>query len=312
MTAPAPLPIRVLAWEITRRCPMACKHCRGASRNQAYANELSTAEACRVIDSLHQEGLHPMIIFTGGEPMFREDLEEIVRYATERGFPAVLAPCGRFATVERLRALKEAGIRALSISIDGATADAHDAFRGIPGAFDMALNALAAAREVGLPFQINHTVTRATKHTLREMRDFALAQGATRIDYFFLVPVGRGTEIAAACLNDAETQEALETILDLDAEGKLPVHVTCEPRVLTVAQERETPPKSRLNGCLAGSGFLFLSHIGKLQPCGFYERDCGDVHAFDFNLPATYRAGALARLRGGGVCLARHVYNATR
>lgn len=305
MTVSPPLPIRVLAWEITRRCPMACKHCRGASRDQAYADELSEAEACRVIDSLHEAGLHPMIIFTGGEPMFRDDLERIVRYATDRGFPAVLAPCGRFATAERLRALKAAGIRALSISIDGAAEETHDAFRGIPGAFKMALNALQAAREAGLPFQINHTVTRDTGESLRAMRDFALAQGATRIDYFFLVPVGRGSAIADACLSDAETEAALQTVLDLDAEGTLPVHVTCEPRVLAVARTREAPPKSRLNGCLAGSGFLFLSHTGRLQPCGFYDLDCGTVRDYDFNLPEAYRTGPLARLCGGAVCLAR-------
>lgn len=307
--APAPLPIRVLAWELTRRCPMACRHCRGAARDAACAGELS-AEACgRVLETLaaaYPGGGKPLLILTGGEPMYRDDLEDIVRRATALGFPCVLAPCGRFATAGRLRALKAAGVRALSISLDGPDAAAHDAFRGVPGAFDMALRAMAAAREAGLPFQLNHTVTRATLGTLRAMRDLALAQGATRIDYFFLVPVGRGAAIAGQCLDDAQTEAALDEILDLDAEGALPVHVTCEPRVLARARARGAAPRSRLNGCMAGAGFCFLAHDGRLQPCGFYEADGGNVRDFGYDLPAAYRASALfARLRGGGCCLAR-------
>lgn len=315
------LPIRVLAWELTRRCPMACKHCRGAARDEAYAGELTDAECRRVLDTLAAAypagqaghghgGGKPLLILTGGEPMCRDGLEGLVRHAAALGFPCVLAPCGRFATAERLRALKEAGIRALSISVDGPDAATHDAFRGVPGAFQIALDAMAAARAVGLPFQLNHTVTRTGLGTLRAMRDFARAQGATRVDYFFLVPVGRGAAIAAQCLTPAERDRALSEILDLDAEGLLPVHVTCEPHVLTVAAARPTPPKSRLNGCMAGAGFCFLAHDGRLQPCGFFEADGGNVRDFGCDLPAAYRASPLfARLRGGPVCLARQAYS---
>ena len=353
---PPPLPIRVLAWELTRRCPMACKHCRGAARDTAPAGELTTTEALRVIDTLAAAypppRPKPLLILTGGEPMYRPDLETLVRHATERGIPTVLAPCGRFATPERLQALKDAGLRGLSISIDGPDAPTHDAFRGIPGAFQIALDALAAARQVGLPFQINHTVTRATLHTLRQMRDLAKAQGATRIDYFFLVPVGRATAIADQCPTDAQTLTALDQILDLDAEAILPIHVTCEPRILQRLQARHGnipcaptcphahgthsgapsgegscprhpgensapaghpgahPTQSRFNGCMAGAGFCFLSHDGHLQPCGFYNADCGDIRTHNCDLPATYRASTLLNsLHGGPSCLARARYN---
>ncbi len=308
---PGPLPIRVLAWELTRRCPMACRHCRGAARDAAYADELTTDECLRMLDRLAAAcpERKPMLILTGGEPMFRDDLEQIARHATARGFSSVLAPCGRFADAERLGALKDAGIRALSISVDGPDATTHDAFRGVPGAFAVALDAMAAARAVGMPFQVNHTVTRAGIGNLRAMRDFALAQGATRLDCFFLVPVGRGSEIAAQCLTDAETEHALETLLDLDAEGSLPIHVTCEPRVLAVAGRRPDPPKSRLNGCMAGAGFCFLSHTGRLQPCGFHEVDGGNIRDFGLDLAAAYRASPLFRkLRGGPRCLAREAF----
>ena len=301
-----PAPVRVLAWEVTRRCPMACRHCRGASRDADYAGELSTAEAKRVLESLPAGGFRPLLIFTGGEPMYRADLAELVSHARALGLSSVLAPCGRFATAERLAELKAAGIRALSLSLDGPTAAEHDAFRGVPGAFAFACEAMAAARAVGLPFQLNHTLTRANRHDLRAMRDFALAQGATRLDVFFLVPVGRGSAIANQCLDSAQTAEALETILDLDAEGSLPLHVTCEPRILAAAARRPTRPRSPFNGCLAGAGFCFLSHTGELQPCGFFAQSGGNVRAFDCDLPATYRASPLfTRLHGGPCCLAR-------
>mgnify|MGYP002520974838 CR=1 FL=1 len=306
------LPIRVLAWELTRRCPMACKHCRGASRDESYCQELTTQECFRVIESLHTIQAHPLIIFTGGEPMYRPDLEAIVSYAATRGFPCVLAPCGRFATKERLLSLKVAGIRALSISIDGPDAASHDTFRGVPGAFDFACQALQAAHSIELPFQINHCVTRNSLTSLRQMRNFAFQHGATRIDYFFLVPIGRGEAIAQQCLTQEETETALQTILDLDAEGTLPVHVTCEPSVLSIAEKRRLPPHSRFNGCMAGAGFCFLSHVGQLRPCGFFPENGGDLHHFDFDLPKTYLSSPLfAQLHGGRACLARALAQST-
>lgn len=306
--APTPnaLPLRVLAWEITRQCPMACTHCRGASRNLPYENELSTEEALKVIDSLHAANCHPLIIFTGGEPMYRQDLDILVRAATEKGCLCALAPCGKFANVKRLKELQSAGIRTLSISVDGPTPEMHDTFRGISGAFNIACQAMQAAREIGLPFQINHTVTRQTKDHLRAMYDFAITQGASRIDYFFLVPVGRATSIAHLALDDTQTEAALNTLLDLDQNGPLPLHITCAPQVVRLIKERNLTPKSRFNGCLAGAGFCFLSHLGELQPCGFFDAKAGNVRAFQCDFPATFKASTLfQQLREGptgGAC----------
>ena len=138
------------------------------------------------------------------------------------------------------------------------------------------------------------------------MRDFALAQGASRLDVFFLVPVGRGSAISAQCLTDAETEAALTELLALDDEGLLPIHVTCEPRILRLAEARETPTRSPCNGCMAGAGFLFLSHIGDLQPCGFFECALGNIRDFNLDLPKTLAASPhYAALNGGRVCLAR-------
>lgn len=300
------LPLRVLAWEVTRRCPMACQHCRGNAQNQVYAEELSTREAEQVVEHLAEEPTRPLLIFTGGEPLERSDLEHLVAYANAKGFSCVLAPCGIGLTKERLQALKAAGIRMLSLSVDGPTAELHDAFRGVPGAFERILRVMALAQEVGMPFQVNATLTKTSAPHLRALRDFALAQGAKRLDCFFLVPVGRGAALRAQCLDDTETEQALREILALDAEGVLPLHVTCEPRILQAIATSPTPPKSTFNGCLAGRAFCFLSHIGEVQPCGFFARSGGNIRDFALSLPAAWRASTLfATLHGGATCLAR-------
>jgi MoaA/NifB/PqqE/SkfB family radical SAM enzyme len=165
---------------------------------------------------------------------------------------------------------------------------------------------MEAAHAVGLSFQLNHTLTREGLPHLRAMRDFAVQCGATRLDVFFLVPVGRGKALSEHCLTDEETEAALNEILALDDEGVLPIHVTCEPRILSVAQTRATPPKSPCNGCMAGAGFLFLGHTGTLQPCGFFDLPLGNVREYDFDLPQTLAASKVyAALKGGPICLAR-------
>ncbi len=294
--------LRVLAWEVTRRCAMKCRHCRGAARDMAYADELTTEEGCRVLDSIAEAGAHPLILFTGGEALCREDLEALVAHAAGLGFPCALATCGNNLSRERLLALKAAGIRTLSVSIDGVDEAAHDAFRGVPGAYRQALRTMALARECGVAFQVNSVVSKATLPHLRAFRDFALAQGACRIDYFFLVPVGRGKGIADACLSSEEAEAAFAELLALEAEGTLSMHLTCAPqfvrRLPTSRPHSYAPQRSHFNGCLAGNAFAFLSHVGDLQPCGFLDILCGNVRDYGCDFAAAFNASAtFAQLR---------------
>ena len=175
-------PPRVLAWEVTRRCPLKCRHCRAAAADVAYGGELTTDECRRVIDSISRT----MIIWTGGEPMSRPDIEELVAHATSRGLRSVMAPCGMLVTEERLAALKAAGVSALSFSLDGPDAATHDSFRGVAGAYDNVTRAMAAARRVGMPFQINTTVSKLNIGRLDELALRAKELGAAKLDLFFL------------------------------------------------------------------------------------------------------------------------------
>ncbi len=252
---------RVLAWEVTRRCPMRCRHCRAGAADAPYKDELTTEECFRVIDSLvGPDGKGPMIIWTGGEPMTRADLPELVRHATAKGLRSVLAPCGLLVTAERLRALKDAGVMAASFSLDGADAARHDAFRGVAGAYDAVTRAMAVAREIGLPFQVNITLSKLNIADFETIYEAALARDATRVDVFFLVPVGRGKALDEMVLSDAEVAAFLARTAERRAAGK--IKYTCCPQAGT---------------CIGGRGFAFLSHVGRLQTCGFVETPCVSV-----------------------------------
>ena len=267
---------KVLAWEVTRQCPLKCRHCRaGASLDAAQtALELSTDECRRVIESLVLGGRPPMVIWTGGEPMLRPDICELVSFANDRGVRSVMAPCGSFATVERLKKLKAAGVMALSLSLDGPDAESHDSFRGVAGAYRGVTAAMAAAREAGIPFQVNTTVSKLNLARLDEIRARVVELGASKHDLFFLVPVGRGRDLAAQALSGEERLR----VLDWMKTSPIPAKATCCPEGPT--------------GCLGGRGFAFLSHVGTVQTCGFVETPCGNVRDFDFDLRVTIAAAA--------------------
>lgn len=278
---------KVLAWEVTRRCPMKCRHCRAAAADLAYADELSTGECLKVIDSLAARPGStpaPMVIWTGGEPMTRPDLVELVRAATARGIRSVMAPCGALVTDERLAELKSAGVMACSFSIDGPDAESHDSFRGVNGAFENVTAAIAAARRVGMRFQVNTTVSKLNVDRLGEIRDLAVSLGASKLDLFFLVTVGRGKALAPLAISDEETRRVLAW---MEAERGIAMKATCCP--------------SGPTGCLGGRGFAFLSHTGVLQTCGFVETPCGNIREHGFDFRATIEA-AVNPLGAAGNC----------
>lgn len=298
---PAPMPSeqnsrlpRVIAWEVTRRCPLACKHCRAGARDVAYEGELTTAECQRVIDSIAAPSVEetlstmrrpalPMIIWTGGEPMYRPDILDLVRAATEKGLRSVMAPCGTLVTQEALTALKTAGVMACSFSLDGATARSHDAFRGVAGAYEKVTRAMAIAREIGMPFQINTTVSRLNRDELPQIREAALALGAKTLDLFFLVPVGRGSGLRDLSLSPAETESVLRWAFEMDAQGPLHVRETCAPQAVRIWHAIGQPGHPPA-GCMGGKTFVFISHTGMLQPCGFLDVASGNLreHGLDF------------------------------
>ena len=253
---------------------MKCRHCRASASDSAYDGELSTAECLQVLNSL--ASVKPLVIWTGGEPMVRTDLTDLVRYASSLGIRSVLAPCGMLVTEARLRELKDAGVMACSFSLDGPDKETHDSFRGVDGAWDSVHAAMSAARVVGMPFQINTVVRKGSVPThegsvpthegsvptLDAIYDIAMEQGASRLDLFFLVPTGRGRTIDALVPGAEEVGAVIAW-----SEGKK-VKLTCCPQAGT---------------CIGGRGFSFLSHRGDLQTCGFVQTPCGNIRDFGFD-----------------------------
>ena len=217
--------------------------------------------------------------------MMRVDLSDLVRHATAQGVRSVLAPCGMLVTEDRLRELKDAGVMACSFSIDGPDRESHDTFRGVDGAWVYIMAAMAAARAVGLPFQINTVVRRGALKSLDTIYKKAMDEGATRLDLFFLVPTGRGLLIDSQVPNEAETESVIAW-----AEGKR-TKLTCCPKAGT---------------CIGGRGFAFLSHTGDLQTCGFVPVPCGNIrdHNLDFRRLIFSASNPLGR---SGNCRRCHV-----
>ncbi len=290
---------RVIAWEVTRQCPLKCRHCRAAAANISYGNELSTEECFRVIDSLCTGNTRPpMIIWTGGEPMLRTDIIELVSYATSKEIRSVMAPCGALVTRENLLALKSAGVAACSFSLDGADERTHDSFRGIDGAYAKVTNAMTLAREIGMPFQINTTVSVLNMNSLDDIYAKAVELGAMKLDVFFLVPVGRGKGIAGYALSEDETRQVLDWCFNKAVTGPIAIKETCCPaapdywREWSAGNDKAPASEHMPCGCLGGRGFAFLSHTGDLQTCGFIDIPCGNIRETNLDFTALIKTAA--------------------
>ncbi len=284
---------RIVAWEITRRCELKCRHCRGAAHNCDYGGEFTTQECYKTIDALAAFS-RPMIILTGGEPLMREDIFPVARCAAEKGCRVVMATCGHLITPAVAGKLKASGVMAVSISLDAATAEDHDVFRGISGAYEKTLAGIEMLKGAGIPFQINTTVSKLNVDDLPQILEKAVMLGAATMDFFFLVPTGRASEIADLALDAAGRDRALEWIAQAARTSSIRVKTTCAPqykKFVTGNSKLETP----FRGCMGGRGFVFISHTGVLQTCGFLDLPCGDLRAANFDFEKLYNESDVFR-----------------
>ncbi len=276
---------RVIAWEVTRSCPLSCKHCRAAAQNTPYEGELTTDEARRMLASIATFA-KPVLILTGGEPLLRPDVYEMAAYARDLGMRPVLATCGSLLTDEAARKLKAAGIATISISIDGADAESHDAFRGTDGAFAAALTGIETAQRAGIDVQINTTVTKDNVDELADILEIAVDSGAKVFNPFLLVPTGRGKELADREMSPSQYEQTLRWLARQQGCDDIGIRVTCAPHFQRIVREMglEDAGIHGGGGCLGGKSFAFVSHRGKVQCCGFLDVEAGDLrdHGMDF------------------------------
>jgi AdoMet-dependent heme synthase len=277
---------RLIAWEVTRTCNLSCIHCRAAAQDRSYEGELSTAEAFALLDNVASFA-KPIIILTGGEPLLRPDIFEIAAYGKTKGFRMTMAPNGTLITPEKARQMKEAGIERISISIDGATAAAHDAFRQVPGAFDGALRGIAYARQADVEFQINTSITQQNLAELPAIQELAVKLGAVAHHIFLLVPTGRGKDLAEQAITAQQYEKTLHWFYEQKDQVPLQLKATCAPHYYRILRQRARADGRKVDvqtfgldamtrGCLGGIGFCFISHVGQVQPCGYLELNCGN------------------------------------
>ena len=275
-------PLRLLFWESTALCNLACIHCRRLDVAREAAREDLTSEEFRaVLDSTATLG-RPIIVFSGGEPLMRDDWEELAGHARSLELPIALATNGTMIDGPLADRIAAARFRRVSVSLDGADAATHDAFRQLDGAFERALAGIAALRNVGVPVQINATITGHNDHQLDELYALAESAGAEALHLVLLVPVGCGIEIAETHqLPPRRYEQVLEWILDREAAGGLELKATCAPHYYRLLAQRGGGP-IRSRGCLCGVAVAFVSHKGDVFPCGYLPVSCGSVRRQPF------------------------------
>jgi len=298
---------QIVAWETTRQCGLSCRHCRASATGSRPAGELTTEEGLRLISSLAALPIR-LLILTGGEPMMRADIYDLARAAVAKGIRVVMAPCGPLLNAETAVLAREAGISAVSLSLDAADAAGHDAFRGVAGAFESALRGLRCARRAGLTVQINTTVTRLNVEQLPAIVALAEREGVATVDFFFLVPTGRGGALKDLQLDAEHAEQVLTWIAETDGTRGVRLKSTCAPQMARVRMQHGDAGRGGASGgCMAGRGFLFISHVGNVQPCGFLDMPCGNVRSAGFDMRSLLEAADGLRQLGereqlGGYC----------
>lgn len=278
-------PARVY-WELTRACDLACRHCRAEAQRERAPAELTTAECEHVLDALAlAPPPKPHVIFTGGDPLKRPDLTALVRASVARGLGVSLAPSATLGlTHDVVRDLADAGVSAMSLSVDGPSAAHHDAVRGVLGCFGWTLAAARRIVAAGIPLQINTLVTADTEPLLDDTAKLVAGLGAARWSLFFLVAVGRGRVLAPI---DAVTCERrLRWLARTASQWPFVISTTEAPqyRRVVIQQLRaagrsaaEIAAAGRGWGIRDGNGIMFISATGDITPSGFLPLVAGNV-----------------------------------
>ncbi len=291
--------LHLVAWEITRRCNLFCAHCRASSEDEQYEDELSIQECYQLVDEIIKVG-KPILILTGGEPLARPDVLQIARYGVGKGLRVVMGTNGTLLSREMAYELKKVPVSRLAVSLDFPTPELQDEFRGKPGAYQEALDGIANAREAGIEIQINSTITKLNATYLADLLELSLKVGAVALHPFMLVPTGRGKSLASQELSPQQYEETLNWIYDRQAElgDRIFFKPTDAPHYMRILKQRQSeaprsknagstsahhPMQTITRGCLAGTGFCFISHRGNVQGCGYLDVAAGNVRNQPFS-----------------------------
>jgi MoaA/NifB/PqqE/SkfB family radical SAM enzyme len=234
---------RLIFWEVTKGCNLRCIHCRASATELSSPNDLATKFALGIIDQI-AEAFNPILVLSGGEPLYRSDIFQLARYATDKKLRVALATNGTLVTKDVARMIVDSGVKRVSISLDGADSLTHDSFRGIPGAFDAAVYGLRNLKALGMSVQINTTIARHNARQLPQVLELAKSLGADALHTFLLVPVGCGVDIAAEqMVAPEEYEEMLNWFYDQSLTGEIELKATCAPHYFRVVRQRRVQEK---------------------------------------------------------------------
>jgi radical SAM protein len=275
-------------WETTLACGLACRHCRATAQAERNPLELTTEEGCRLLDEVVKFGRpYPHVVFTGGDPLNRPDLHELVRAATARGIGASLAPAATpLLTQEVMEGLRDAGVQNISLSLDGSDAARHDCFRMVPGTFDKTLQAAKWARAAGLPIQVNTLVTDETLTDLPAVYELLLGMDIMRWSLFMLITTGRGSDLREVTAAQSEKLNAWLFGLSKEAPFQVKTTEATHYRRLAIRDMEAAgmdfdailrTSVGRGFGIRDGNGIVFINHDGTVNPSGFLPIPLGNV-----------------------------------
>ncbi|MGN8771276.1 TIGR04053 family radical SAM/SPASM domain-containing protein [Paenibacillus barengoltzii] len=299
----------IVIWEVTRACALKCLHCRAEAQYRPDPRQLTFEEGKRLIDDIAKMN-NPLFVFTGGDPLMRPDLFDLARYAIhEKGLPVSMTPSATpRVTFSAVSKAKEVGLSRWAFSLDGSSAEIHDHFRGTRGSYEMTMKGIGYLQQLGIPIQINTTVSRYNLDDLSRIADTVTEMGAVLWSVFFLVPTGRG--MVKDMITAEEHEQVMIWLARLQREMPYGIKATEAPHYRRVfmqqrkldalaGESREAAPKRKdllgrsPKGVNDGDGFVFISHIGEVYPSGFLPVSCGNVR--NASLVDIYRNSPILR-----------------
>jgi radical SAM protein with 4Fe4S-binding SPASM domain len=269
----------VLSWNVTRKCNLKCSHCYINATTQELKNELTTEEAKRLMDQI-AEVSRPLLVLSGGEPLLRADLYELIRYGAGKGFKMGLGSNGTLIDGKVAKRLKEAGITTVSVSLDSTVPEKHDAFRGVKGSWEKAVGAIKALKENNVLVQVNTTVTQQNFDEIDDIMTLAENIGVENFHLFFLVPTGRGVKMAD--ISPAKYEEMIRKVFAKTAKHKLNVRPSCAPQFMRIAKDQGLDMRQWIRGCIAGLYYCRVYPNGDITPCPYLPVKLGNIREKTF------------------------------
>ncbi|MEM0488099.1 MAG: radical SAM protein [Candidatus Bathyarchaeia archaeon] len=308
----------IVSWNVTLKCNLKCPHCYINAAERELPDELSTEEAKLLINQI-AEVSRPLLILSGGEPLLREDIFELIQYGTERGLRMAMGSNGMLIDDEVARKLKKVGIKTVSISLDSSIPEQHDEFRGVKGSWERAIRAIKALRNNDILVQVNTTVTKQNYDEINDIMTLAEQLGVENFHLFFLVPTGRGVKIND--ISPVMYENMIRGILANITRHKLNVKPTCAPQFMRIVKQTSVSIKhiqAMMRGCIAGLYYCRIYPTGEVTPCPYLPIKLGNIRERSFkdiwfNSEILKNLRDFKKLRGKcGVCDYRDVCGGCR